>query len=171
MTEFAQKERTEGLRKELSSAAEDAGRTLRNEADAATGAMADRAGEQVDIAADAAREAGDKFDAGTLQARAADELAAQLQSVAGVLRETDLSQAASHVSRFARDNPALFIGGAALLGFAAARFFKSSAPESAARRPLGDEPDPWTGHLRGASAPSGDLASRGALPQTGRTGA
>lgn len=172
MTDFAQTDRKAGLRDDLASAAEDAGRRVRDGADAAAGEMANRAGERVENAADAARAAGDEFDAGSLQARAADELAAQLQSVAGVLRETDLSQAAGQVSRFARENPALFLGGAALLGFAAARFLKSSAPEHRSRATVAQETDPWTGHVHGAGgARSDDLASRGAVPQTGRGGA
>jgi hypothetical protein len=54
------------------------------------------------------------------------------------------------VQDFAKRQPTLFFGGAVVLGFAALRFLKSSAPASAPSRPgepgfesAGDQNDQW----------------------------
>ena len=43
-----------------------------------------------------------------------------------MVREQSLSSLTGDLTRFARQNPAVFLGGAALLGFAAARLMKAS---------------------------------------------
>ncbi|PYE83718.1 hypothetical protein [Pseudoroseicyclus aestuarii] len=77
--------------------------------------------------AEALRKAADDLHAGSPQekliARAADGIA----DGAEALREMELDEIAHEVNDFARRNPIGFLGGAALLGFAAARFVKSSA--------------------------------------------
>jgi hypothetical protein len=52
----------------------------------------------------------------------------QIQSVADVVRERDMRELVGEVENFARRQPTLFFGGAMILGFAALRFLKSSAP-------------------------------------------
>lgn len=56
------------------------------------------------------------------------QAAMQMESVAGAVRERDMQELLGEVQDFARRQPALFFGGAVILGFAAVRFFKSSAP-------------------------------------------
>lgn len=56
----------------------------------------------------------------------ADRAAEQIEHVAGYLRERDMRDLAGDVERFARREPALFLGGAFALGLFAARFLKSS---------------------------------------------
>lgn len=52
----------------------------------------------------------------------------QIQGVADTVRERDVRELVDEVQEFARKQPTLFFGGAILLGFAALRFFKSTAP-------------------------------------------
>ena len=57
----------------------------------------------------------------------------QMQGVADTVRERDVRELVGEVQDFAKRQPTLFFGGAVILGFAALRFLKSTAP-----RPLGN---------------------------------
>ena len=167
MTNGSSKSTSQRVRDGIEDAADTAAATLRQEAEKATDAATSHAEEEVSSAANAAAAASGQFEPGSLQAQAADHVAASLHQVAGALRNTDLNQAAGQVTRFARENPALFLGGAALLGFAATRFLKSSDP--APRVTARADTDPWTGHVTATpavaaehpAAHSGDPMSRG----------
>lgn len=111
---------------ELGSEAKDA---IRTEAERAAENLRDTAFDQATNAANAADAAAAEFDAGSLQARAAHQVADQVENLANQLRTKDLNTVTRDVSNFARNNPALFIGGAALLGFAATRFLKARDPQ------------------------------------------
>jgi len=52
----------------------------------------------------------------------------QLASTADALRERDPRELVAEVEDLARRQPALFFGGAVILGFAALRFLKSASP-------------------------------------------
>lgn len=54
----------------------------------------------------------------------------QLERLSGYLRSTDLREMVGNVERFAREQPALFLGSAFVLGLLGARFLKSSAQSS-----------------------------------------
>jgi hypothetical protein len=56
----------------------------------------------------------------------ADSLAGQIDRAVDYLRENDIDDLAAQVEDFARKQPALFIGGAFVVGVALARFLKSS---------------------------------------------
>ena len=86
----------------------------------------DQAASAVDDQAEALRAAGREFGEDSYQARAADYLADGLAEAATVIRKRDFSTMAQDVEGFARRNPALFLGGAALLGFVGARLLKAS---------------------------------------------
>lgn len=58
------------------------------------------------------------------------QAAAQIETVADSVRQRDVRELVGEVQEFARRQPTLFFGGAVILGFAALRFFKSSAPGS-----------------------------------------
>jgi hypothetical protein len=62
----------------------------------------------------------------------ADRAADQVERFSGYLRETDVDEIVDEVRGFARRRPALFLGGAAVLGFFGTRFLKSSSEEGAA---------------------------------------
>lgn len=57
----------------------------------------------------------------------ADEAADRIESVGNYIRDKNAGDMAQDVQGFARRHPEVFIGGAVLLGFAVARFLKSSA--------------------------------------------
>jgi hypothetical protein len=52
----------------------------------------------------------------------------QIQGVADTVREKDVRELIGEVQDFARRQPTMFFGGAVMLGFAALRFLKSTAP-------------------------------------------
>jgi hypothetical protein len=54
----------------------------------------------------------------------------QLGEVAKAVRQRDIRELVTEVEEAARREPALFFGGAVLLGFAAVRFLKSAPPKS-----------------------------------------
>ena len=81
----------------------------------------------------------------TLQDAALAQLGAQINVIAARLQDTSVDEMVDDVALFARRNPLLFLGGAALAGFAAARFLKSSDGMKTSEE---DEYDPWSGHLQ-----------------------
>ena len=64
-------------------------------------------------------------------AQYADRAAEQVERFSGYLRENDVDQLLEEARNFARSRPALFLGGAAALGFLGTRFLKSSSEEAA----------------------------------------
>lgn len=58
-----------------------------------------------------------------------DNAADQVERFSGYLRENEVDEILDEGRNFARRRPALFLGGAAALGFLATRFFKSSSEE------------------------------------------
>ena len=58
------------------------------------------------------------------------QAAGQIETFADAVRQRNMSELVGEVRDFARRQPTLFFGGAVILGFAALRFFKSSAPGS-----------------------------------------
>jgi hypothetical protein len=70
--------------------------------------------------------------------RYGDSLTNQVEQFAGYLDRADLNKLSRDVEKFAKKNPAVFIGGAFTLGILAARFIKSSQQRAAsANRQLG----------------------------------
>lgn len=65
-------------------------------------------------------------------AQYADKTADQVEQLSSYLRETDVDEMTNEVRSFARRSPALFLGGAAALGFLATRFLKSSSRDASA---------------------------------------
>jgi hypothetical protein len=89
----------------------------------------DRAAEGLHTVADAIRQTGDSLrqqDQGFV-ADYAESAASYIERASGYLQERDFNQLAGEVERFARRSPALFLGSAFALGWAAARFLKSSS--------------------------------------------
>jgi hypothetical protein len=85
----------------------------------------------------------------------------QLRSFADQIRERGVTEMLDEVNRFARRRPALFIGGAFLVGLGIARFLKSSADRGDDRRYGGfSRVDPMT-------AGTGTPSYSGTLGETG----
>lgn len=85
----------------------------------------------------------------------------QMRRFADHIRERGASEMIDDVNRFARRNPALFVGGALLVGIGVARFLKSSAARSSVRE-YGNfsSVDPMTSGT-GSPSYSGDLGESG----------
>lgn len=83
------------------------------------------------------------------------QAAGQIETVAHAVRDRNMRELVGEVQDFARRQPTLFFGGAVVLGFAALRFLKSSAPGSsghASSRPGENRyssPDDHTNQWRG----------------------
>ena len=84
----------------------------------------------------------------------------QLRRFANNIRERGVADMMDDVNRFARRNPALFIGGAFIVGLGIARFLKASADRGTRSYDNFSSVDPMTS---GAGSPSysGDLGSGG----------
>ena len=91
-------------------------------------------------AARAADAAASELDPASPQAQAVQQVADHIEDVAMKLRTADVRQLAGQATDMARRNPLLFIGGAAIAGFAAARFLKARDPHPT---PYTDQADPW----------------------------
>lgn len=69
---------------------------------------------------------------GTLAGPYIDQAAEKLTNFGTNIQEKDVDEVIRETEAFARVQPALFLGGAAVLGFVAARFLKSSSDQAAA---------------------------------------
>ena len=80
--------------------------------------------------ASAMRTAAEEMRSGSPQERTFGQIAEGIADVSDAMREKDLSTMVQDVSAFARNNPLVFLGGAALIGFAATRFAKASGEQT-----------------------------------------
>lgn len=85
----------------------------------------DRAADEVSSVATALRRASAELREGSPQERTFGQIAETLAEMSDGLRDKDMRDIVHDVSGFARRNPLAFLGGAALLGFAATRFAKA----------------------------------------------
>ena len=92
----------------------------------ASDAKSNMADEVKDVAM-ALRRASEDLRGGSAQERTLGQIASTLADASDALRDKDLGEIMQAASRVARDNPVLFLSGAALLGFAASRFAKASS--------------------------------------------
>jgi vacuolar-type H+-ATPase subunit H len=94
----------------------------------------DEAASETSKIANALRKASEDLHDGSPQERIFAKLADTVADTADGMREMELDEMAYAVNDFARRNSAAFLGGAALLGFVAARFMKASARHDDYRR-------------------------------------
>jgi hypothetical protein len=87
-----------------------------------------------------------------------EQAAEQLQRFSNTLKEKNVSELLGDAQRFARRNPAVFVGGAFVVGVLGARFFKSSRDRGGngdwrerfgPGRPSSDRVSPSPGYQRG----------------------
>ena len=135
------------LKNKASDIADSVTRTAKSQAQGLTSAAGDIAGdakekmqsvmnEQKDAGADylgtiadaVHRAASELNDDVPQAARYVHQAANRLQSVAETVRNRNVGDLVGEVQQFAKQQPALFFGGTLLLGFAAIRLLKSSAP-------------------------------------------
>jgi hypothetical protein len=93
----------------------------------------DRAAEGLGSVAQALRQTGQQLQGQNQEAFTSyiDRAASQVDRFSTYLQQKDMGQLVYDVERFARRQPALFLGGAFVLGLLGARFLKSSSPEQA----------------------------------------
>lgn len=121
-TSAAAKERVDKIGSTASKFADDAREVAGDAASRASG-MVDRASQSLRSAADSLRD-------GSFQERTFGQLAATLADASDAIRDKDLAQIANDTKAFAKRNPILFIGGAALLGYAVSRMVSHSGDRS-----------------------------------------
>lgn len=93
------------------------------------GAAQDHAARELQATANAVHAAAGQFLPDSIQAQAAQMVAGRLEEIAYSVRSLDFQDTINEVSAFARRNPVMFLGAAALAGFAATRFFKATPTE------------------------------------------
>ncbi len=119
-------------------AAQNAAAHVTSHAAAAASTLRDAAVDQIDNARDALGDSGDRLAetlrraaeepaAGSMQARVLSAVAGGVSSAADTLHNRSVSDIAADVRELARRNPAAFAAGAAIAGFALARFLRASA--------------------------------------------
>lgn len=99
----------------------------------------DTVANEVKDVAMALRRASEDLRGGSAQERTLGQIASTLADASDSLRDKDLGEIMQAASRVARDNPMLFLGGAALLGFAASRYAKASSDKTASSGHNGGE--------------------------------
>jgi gas vesicle protein len=82
---------------------------------------------EVKDVAEALRHAADELREGSAQERTLGQIAGGIADAADAIRDKDLGEIVEMTSNLGRRNPALFLGGAAFLGFVASRYVKASA--------------------------------------------
>ncbi|WP_299971068.1 hypothetical protein [uncultured Roseobacter sp.] len=102
--------------------AQNAASAAKDQADTAKSSVAD----EMSGVASALRTAAEEMRSGSPQERTFGQIAEGLADASEAMRNKDLSEMVQDVSAFARKNPLVFLGGAALIGFAATRFAKAS---------------------------------------------
>ena len=104
------------------SVAQDAAQAAKTQVNAAKSTVAD----EMSGVASALRTAAEEMRNGSPQERTFGQIAEGLADASDAVRGKDLSTMVQDVTVFARNNPLVFLGGAALIGFAATRFAKAS---------------------------------------------
>ncbi len=102
--------------------AQNAASAAKDQADTAKSSVAD----EMSGVASALRTAAEEMRTGSPQERTFGQIAEGLADASEAMRNKDLSEMVQDVSAFARKNPLVFLGSAALIGFAATRFAKAS---------------------------------------------
>lgn len=133
------------------SVATDAKERVKHEALSRAEAVQDTAAGEVGNVARALRKAASEARSGSPQERSFGQMADVLADASEAIGQKDLGTIANDIGDFARRNPLLFIGGAALAGLAVSRFAKASAPVQT-----------HTAHASSADAAPYRTAARGA---------
>ena len=126
---------------DMKSAASDVAQSAQSEVEQKAVTAKRNVADEVSNVASALRSASEQLRDGSPQERTFAQVADSLANASETIRDKDFGEMARDLQSYARDNPAVFLGGAALLGFAAARFAKASAESdeapSAAHNPHG----------------------------------
>ncbi|MFU1478240.1 hypothetical protein ACM25N_11255 [Roseovarius sp. C7] len=121
------RETASSVKDDMSKAAQSAAQSVQDEAAHYADRSKEGAAREVRGVASALRTAADELRDGSPQERTFSQLADGLADVSDTIRDKDLGEMVGGVNSFARRNPLLFLGGAALAGFAATRFARASS--------------------------------------------
>ncbi|MBY5987839.1 hypothetical protein [Roseovarius atlanticus] len=117
------------------------------EAEARMDDVRDDVAEHADTVSSAARKAAGEFEDYDAVNSILTQASEAVENATNRLRERSIPDLVDDVSAFARRNPLLFLGGAALAGFAAARFLSASAPAEDEPELITADEDVWSGYL------------------------
>lgn len=115
---------------EAKAKAQGAADTIVTEAGNYAGQAKDAAADEVKGVASALRTAAEEMRSGSPQERTFSQIAESLADASDSMRDKDLGELVGAVTDFAKRNPMVFLGSAALIGFAATRFSKASGEAS-----------------------------------------
>jgi hypothetical protein len=107
--------------------------------------------------ADAMHSAADQLDDGTSQRRVFDMVAENLEQVSDALQSKDMGEMMRDLNALARRHPVAFLGGAALVGFAATRLMTASS----SGRNSSSSADMRTGGTTSSGMQTGSTATTG----------
>lgn len=128
------KEAAASVKADMKNATQQAAESLASGAEHYADQARNSAADEVKDVASALRKAADELRSGSPQERSFSQIADGLADASEAIRDKDLGEMMGSVNDFARRNPLVFLGSAALVGFAATRFAKaSSAPRDAGR--------------------------------------
>lgn len=119
-----------GMADDARQAGQQAYDTVKDEAGRQAGEAQNRIASEAGDVAQALRKAAEASRDGSPQERTFGQIADALADAAENFNRKDLGELVSDANHFARRNPLAFLGGAALVGFAAARFAKASSHRS-----------------------------------------
>lgn len=124
----------------MKSQAQDVANTISAEASSYADRAKDVAADEVKGVASALRTAANEMRSGSAQERTFSQIADSLADASDALHEKDLGDIVGSLNDFAKRNPLVFLGSAALIGFAATRFAKASGDGARASRVSSDDP-------------------------------
>ncbi|MCQ0091292.1 hypothetical protein [Roseovarius sp. M141] len=134
--------------------------TVATEAGNYAGQAKDAAADEVKGVASALRTAAEEMRSGSPQERTFSQIAEGLADASDAMRDKDLGEMVGAVTDFAKRNPMVFLGSAALIGFAATRFAKASSGSSSSRTGYGQQARRMD---RPAAPGRSDIASAGSV--------
>lgn len=127
------KEAATAATEEVKAKAQGLADTVVTEAGNYAGQAKDAAADEVKGVASALRTAAEEMRSGSPQERTFSQIAEGLADASDAMKNKDLGEMVGAVSDFAKRNPMVFLGSAALIGFAATRFAKASSDNSTSR--------------------------------------
>lgn len=151
----------------VKSAADDLTDTVVSEAERYAEQAKGTAADEVKSVSSALRTAANELRSGSAQQRTFSQIADGLANASETMRDKDMGEMVGDLNRFARKNPVLFLGSAALIGLAATRFAKASdSTDTHASVASGkSRRSPTAGNTRTASKPATGPAT--SSPKTG----
>lgn len=133
------KEAATAATQEAKATAQGVADTVATEAGNYAGQAKDAAADEVKGVASALRTAAEEMRSGSPQERTFSQIAEGLADASDAMRDKDLGEMVGAVTDFAKRNPMVFLGSAALIGFAATRFAKASSDSTSNRTSSGQQ--------------------------------